>query len=181
MAEVRLAGDEEWRLVPKSVRPMSAIVRITAARELTKGTEMTEPISHGPKPPTVAGLGLGTMGTPIAHNLVASGFPVVVWNRRHDPVVAFVDAGATAAPLPAGAAAAADIVVTMLADGKATADVFGGPSGVLAGVRRDTIWIQMAPSASTGPSSSHTSPQTTTSTSSTPRSQAATVLHAPAS
>ena len=134
----------EWRLVPKSVRPMSAIVRITAARELTKGTEMTEPISHGPNPPTVAVLGLGTMGTPIAHNLVASGFPVVVWNRRHEPVAAFVDAGATAALSPAGAAAAADIVVTMLADGKATADVFGGPSGVLAGVRRDTIWIQMA-------------------------------------
>ena len=105
---------------------------------------MTELVNHGPNPPTVAVLGLGTMGTPIAHNLVAAGFPVVVWNRRHEPVAAFVEAGATAALSPAGAAAAADIVVTMLADGKATADVFGGPSGVLAAVRPGTIWIQMA-------------------------------------
>ena len=96
------------------------------------------------RPPTIAVLGLGKMGTPIAHNLVAAGFPVVVWNRRHEPVAAFVEAGATAALSPAGAAAEADVVLTMLADGNAIADVLDGPGGVLAGVRPGTIWIQMA-------------------------------------
>jgi lactate dehydrogenase-like 2-hydroxyacid dehydrogenase len=56
------------------------------ALELPKGTEMTEPANDGPNPPTVAVLGLGKMETPIAHYLVAAGFPVVVWNRRPEPV-----------------------------------------------------------------------------------------------
>ena len=84
------------------------------------------------------------MGTPIARNLLGAGFPVVVWNREHEPVASFVEVGATAALSPATAAAAADIMLTMVADGNAVADVLGGPSGVLAGVRPGTIWIQMA-------------------------------------
>ena len=67
-----------------------------------------------------------------------------MWNREHEPVASFVEVGATAALSPAAAAAEADIVLTMVADGNAVADVLGGPSGVLAGVRPGTIWIQMA-------------------------------------
>ncbi len=95
-------------------------------------------------PPTIAVLGLGRMGAPMAHNLIAAGFPVVVWNREREPVAAFVEAGATAARTPAHAAAGADIVVTMVADGNAVADVLNGRSGILAGVRSGTVWIQMA-------------------------------------
>ena len=96
------------------------------------------------EPPAIAVLGLGAMGTPIARNLIAAGFPVVVWNRGHERIAALVAAGATAAPSPAKAAAAADIVLTMLADGNAVADVIAGPTGILAGAMPGTIWIQMA-------------------------------------
>lgn len=105
---------------------------------------MTEIAALNPSPPTIAVLGLGRMGAPIARNLLAAGFPVVVWNREPEPVAALTDAGATAAPSPARAAVAADIILTMLADGSAVADVLAGPSGVLIAVRPGTIWIQMA-------------------------------------
>ena len=152
----------------------------THAHELPKGTEMTEPADHGPNPPAVAVLGLGKMGTPIAHNLVAAGFPVVVWNRRQNPSRRSSRPVPTAALSPAAAAGAADIIVTMLADGNAIAACSAGraesspPSGPAPSGSR---W---RPSDSTGPSSSPTSPQTTTSSSSTRPSQAATVRQAPA-
>jgi 3-hydroxyisobutyrate dehydrogenase len=37
--------------------------------------------SKDPDPPTIAVLGTGRMGTPIARNLLAAGFPVSVWDR----------------------------------------------------------------------------------------------------
>ena len=104
---------------------------------------MTEIDPHA-SPPTVAVLGLGRMGTPMARNLLTAGFPVVVWNREPEAVAALVAAGATAAPSPAGAGAAADIIVTMLADGDATADVVAGPDGMLGAVRPGAVWVQMA-------------------------------------
>src|SRR5215210_5848586 len=94
--------------------------------------------------PTIAVFGLGRMGTPMAHNLLAAGFSVVVWNRQPERVTALVEAGATAAPSPAQAAARADIILTMLTDGNATADVFAGPTGIIEGAKPGTIWIQMA-------------------------------------
>jgi 3-hydroxyisobutyrate dehydrogenase len=95
-------------------------------------------------PPTIAVLGLGRMGTPITRNLLAAGFPVVAWNRQPARVAALAEAGLQAAATPAEAAAAADIILTMLTDGDAIAEVLAGPAGVLTGVRRGTTWIQMA-------------------------------------
>ena len=41
---------------------------------------------------TVAVLGTGTMGAPIARNLIRAGFEVRVWNRTPDKAAALVDA-----------------------------------------------------------------------------------------
>jgi 3-hydroxyisobutyrate dehydrogenase len=105
---------------------------------------MTERATHGTTLPTIAVFGVGRMGSPIARNLLAAGFPVVVWNRAPERVAPVVDAGAKAAESPALAAAAADVMLTMLADGNAIADALHGPSGILAAVGAGTIWIQMA-------------------------------------
>jgi 3-hydroxyisobutyrate dehydrogenase len=105
---------------------------------------MTELAAHGTTLPTIAVFGVGRMGTPIARNLIAAGFPVVVWNRAPERVAPLVDAGARPAESPARAAATADVMLTMLADGNAIADALDGPSGILAAVRPGTVWIQMA-------------------------------------
>src|SRR2546429_4780903 len=66
--------------------------------------------------PAIAFLGLGHMGSPMAHRLVAAGHDVTVWNRTEARTRPLVDAGATAAATPASAVASAEVVITMLAD-----------------------------------------------------------------
>jgi 3-hydroxyisobutyrate dehydrogenase len=84
----------------------------------------------------VAVLGTGTMGAPMARNLAEAGFEVRVWNRT--PERARSVEGAQACESAAEAAAGADFVLTMLADGEAVEDVvrdldFG-----------DATWLQMS-------------------------------------
>jgi 3-hydroxyisobutyrate dehydrogenase len=72
---------------------------------------------------TIGFVGLGNMGRPMAANLHAAGFPLVVRDATADRQLAFSGAhpGAVAADQP-GAFAVADIVVTMLPDGAVVAD-----------------------------------------------------------
>lgn len=89
----------------------------------------------------VAFLGLGAMGVPMAARLVRAGYDVTVWNRtaaRAEPLVAL---GASAAADPAGAVADAGIVVTMLADPDAVAEVVGSFAGAL---RPDAVLVEMS-------------------------------------
>src|SRR4051794_40983481 len=91
----------------------------------------------------VAFLGLGAMGAPMAANLARAGFPLTVWNRTaREPAVD----GITVAPTPAAAAAGADVVVTMLADGAALADVYCRPGGVLGGLGGGAVAVDMGTS-----------------------------------
>ena len=93
---------------------------------------------------TIAVLGTGRMGAPIAHNLLRAGFEVSVWNRTPRRAQELVDAGARVAASPADAAGSADVVVTMLTDGDAVADAMTGPKGALSALRPGSAWIQMA-------------------------------------
>ena len=56
--------------------------------------------------PRVGFLGLGIMGRPMARNLLAAGYPLVVWNRSPGPVAELTAAGAEAAASPAAVGAA---------------------------------------------------------------------------
>jgi 3-hydroxyisobutyrate dehydrogenase len=93
--------------------------------------------------PTVAVLGTGTMGAPMASNLIAAGLPVTVWNREPDRAAALVEAGARLAPSASEAAAAVEVVITMLTDGAAVEEVMSGPNGPLSTMRTGSVWIQM--------------------------------------
>ncbi|MFJ2608282.1 NAD(P)-dependent oxidoreductase [Streptomyces sp. NPDC087425] len=87
-----------------------------------------------PEQERTAVIGLGAMGQGMAHRLVASGFPTVVFNRspgRADDVVA---AGAIGAGSAAEAAADRDVVLLSLSDEDAVEDVLGR-QGVLAAMR----------------------------------------------
>ena len=99
---------------------------------------------QGSSASTVAVLGTGSMGAPIARNLLAAGFPVSVWNRTAARAARLVDDGARLAPTPADAAKDADVVLTMLADGAAVEGAMGDPGGGLAAMRPGSVWIQMA-------------------------------------
>jgi 3-hydroxyisobutyrate dehydrogenase len=92
---------------------------------------------------TVALLGTGTMGAPMARNLARAGLPVVAWNRTRAKAEALAADGVRAADAPEGAAADADVLVTMLADGPVTEAVLGGPDGALAALPAGAVWIQM--------------------------------------
>lgn len=94
--------------------------------------------------PVVVGvIGTGLMGKPMARNLMRAGYPVVVQNRTASKLKELVDAGAIAAPTPKALAAKCDVVITMLIDWSTTHAAIFGPEGVLAGIRKGSLFIDM--------------------------------------
>ena len=88
---------------------------------------------------TVTVLGTGIMGAGMARNLVAAGLDVTVWNRSPDRARPLADAGARTATDAAEAVAGADVVVTMLFDADATAQVM---EWALPAVDPGAVWVQ---------------------------------------
>jgi 3-hydroxyisobutyrate dehydrogenase/2-hydroxy-3-oxopropionate reductase len=92
----------------------------------------------------IAFIGLGAMGSRMARRLLDAGHELIVWNRtaaRAEPLTA---AGARLAASPADAAAAAEIVITMLRDSEALTAVTKGDDGVLAGLRPGSVLVEMS-------------------------------------
>jgi 2-hydroxy-3-oxopropionate reductase len=71
----------------------------------------------------IAFLGLGLMGRPMALNLIKGGHRLRVWNRSADKAATLVAAGAVSKNTAADAAEGADVVFTMLSDGRAVHQV----------------------------------------------------------
>lgn len=92
-------------------------------------------------PASVALLGLGTMGLPMAVNVRNAGIPTVVWNRT--PPREVVLDGLEAVPTAAEAAARAAIVVTMVSDADALLAI-AGDGGMLAALAPGAVWVQMS-------------------------------------
>ncbi|HWE85072.1 MAG TPA: NAD(P)-dependent oxidoreductase [Terracidiphilus sp.] len=76
-------------------------------------------------------LGLGAMGTPMAHRLIAAGHELSVWNRTEGRTKPLIREGAIAAATPAEAELGADVVITMLFDDQANEEVLFGPNGLM--------------------------------------------------
>lgn len=92
----------------------------------------------------VAFLGLGTMGAPMALNVLRRGHVLKVWNRTPEKAAPLGAAGAEVAPTPAEAARAADVVVTMLSDPRAVDAVSEGPDGFLATLAPGAVVVDMS-------------------------------------
>lgn len=90
---------------------------------------------------TVAVLGTGTMGAPMARNLAAAGHDVRVWNRSRDKAEALAGDRITVAATPGEAAADAEYLLTMLHDADAVAAV---APGALAALPHGAVWLQMS-------------------------------------
>ena len=92
----------------------------------------------------LAFVGLGAMGSRLARRLLAAGHQVTGWNRTADKARALVEAGLTPAPSPRAAATAAGAVFTMVTDDDALRAVTQGPDGVIAGLGRDAVLVEMS-------------------------------------
>jgi len=97
--------------------------------------------------PTVAVVGLGIMGEPMARNLLRAGHRLSVWNRTPSKAAALVQEGATLAASPRDAARASEITIVMVADPPALDAVLGGPEGVWEGLRSGTLLVNMGTQA----------------------------------
>ena len=69
---------------------------------------------------------LGTMGEPMARNLIRAGHRLTVYNRTPQRAQAFGNEGARIANTPADAAADAEVLITMLSDDRAVRSVLLG-------------------------------------------------------
>jgi len=98
-----------------------------------------------PQQPTVSLIGLGLMGRPMGHNLLKAGFPLVVWNRTTSRAGALVAAGARLAASPKEAAAAADVLITIVSDPPALEQVLWGTDeksgGAFAALKKGAIYL----------------------------------------
>ncbi len=84
------------------------------------------------------------MGSAVAGRLLELGHEVSVWNRTADKVRPLLEAGARAARAPAALASEAEVVITLLTDGAAIAEVFHGPQGLLSGDVKGKLFIEMS-------------------------------------
>jgi len=89
-------------------------------------------------------IGLGTMGAPMARNILKKGHRLIVTDAVPAAVQSLVAAGATAAAMPRDVAAASEIIITMLPDAPDVERVAFGPDGVVAGIQPGAIYIDMS-------------------------------------
>jgi 3-hydroxyisobutyrate dehydrogenase len=92
--------------------------------------------------PRVALLGLGLMGSGMAHRLLGAGFPLSVYNRTASKAASLVAGGARLAESPRDAATGAEFVVSMLADDDVSRSMWLGNDGALAGVPSGAVLIE---------------------------------------
>jgi 3-hydroxyisobutyrate dehydrogenase-like beta-hydroxyacid dehydrogenase len=96
-------------------------------------------------------VGLGAMGAGIVPRLMAAGHTVTGWNRSRDKAEPLIKAGLHFAATPRAAAAAADIVFSIVTDAAAVRSVALGENGIAAGLKPGGVYIDMstiAPDAS---------------------------------
>ena len=93
---------------------------------------------------TISYLGLGTMGSGMASNLLKAGYEVTVWNRNAEKCEPFRRNGAHVADTPADAARDVDVVMYSLSNDQAIEEVVFGAEGILTGINEGQIAIDMS-------------------------------------
>ena len=92
---------------------------------------------------SIAVLGIGRMGLPMARRLCQAGHTVHAWNRTRAKAQALAADGATVHDSAADAAHQADITISLLENGPAVAQVLFG-AGVFDALRAGSLFIDMA-------------------------------------
>ncbi|WP_028777038.1 NAD(P)-binding domain-containing protein [Shimazuella kribbensis] len=90
---------------------------------------------------TIAVLGTGIIGSPVARNLQNNLFHVRVWNRTRSKAEPLASHGIDVADSPQEAVKGADVIITLLKDGP---NVLETMKSAVLGLQKGAIWIQMS-------------------------------------
>ena len=102
-----------------------------------------EEVVMAEKRPTLAVIGLGTMGQAMAGSAIRNGIPTVVWNRNPELARRMADQGAEVATSLVDAVRAADITITMVTDAEAVISI-AVDLGMLEALPPGAVWAQMS-------------------------------------
>jgi len=89
-------------------------------------------------------IGLGIMGKPMAKNLLKAGHELCAFDIVPAAVADVVAAGARRGSSPKEAASGADLVITMLPNSPHVKEAVLGKDGVIEGLRKGTIFVDMS-------------------------------------
>ncbi len=89
-------------------------------------------------------IGLGAMGQLIVPRLMAAGHEITGYNRSRDKAGALIAQGMRWADTPKAVAEQSDIVFSIVTDAKAVRDTALGPRGIVSGLKRGGIYIDMS-------------------------------------
>ncbi len=106
--------------------------------------EKTQKIRKDDLSGRVAFLGAGLMGAPMARQISAAGHRVVMWNRSAHKAQALTAYNIAPAADVAEAVAGAEVIVTMLKDGPAVAEVMGQLPDAEPSHQPQICWLQMS-------------------------------------
>jgi 3-hydroxyisobutyrate dehydrogenase-like beta-hydroxyacid dehydrogenase len=88
-------------------------------------------------------VGLGAMGQVIVPRLMAAGYEVSGWNRSPERATPLIHAGMIWRDSPADVANDTDVILSMVTDGNAVQTVALGEKGVLSGIGRNGVYVDM--------------------------------------
>src|SRR5918997_5015780 len=90
-------------------------------------------------------IGLGIRGLPMAKNLMAAGYELVLYNRTREKAEGLAGEGsAEVAGSPREVAEGSDVIITMLPDSPQVESVVTGEDGVLEGLKEGALLIDMS-------------------------------------
>lgn len=89
-------------------------------------------------------VGLGAMGAGIVSRLIAARHTLTGWNRTKEKADALINEGMKWANSPREAASESEVVFSMVTDAAALRKVALGPEGIIAGLSKDGIYLDMS-------------------------------------
>ena len=89
-------------------------------------------------------IGLGNVGGKLAHSLLRNKFELTVRDLDKDLTKDFKNKGAKIANSPKELAQQVDLIITCLPSPKICAEVMEGNDGVIAGISKNKIWLEMS-------------------------------------
>lgn len=95
-------------------------------------------------PPKIGFIGLGTMGLPMAKNLLKAGFDLTVYARRPEPAAEVCALGARSADSPRAVAEQVEVVITIVTADPDVRAVILGENGALAGMKAGGVIVDMS-------------------------------------
>jgi len=93
------------------------------------------------RPKTIGFIGIGTMGKPMALNLIKAGYPLIAYDLNPKPLEELKANGAAIGQSIKKVAGQSDIIITMLPKSEDVEEVMLGEQGVIGGVKSSSIII----------------------------------------